>query len=191
MIQAIIFDCFGVLTSDAWIPFKRRHFGHDPALEQQATDLNKQVDAGLADYDDFISGVAELAGMSASSARASIENNVANEELFEYIAGSLKPNYKLGLLSNAGANWLGELFSADQAGLFDAVCLSCDTGYVKPDERAYRDAARRLGVDPSACIFVDDQERYCTAARDTGMTAVVYHNFKQCRRDIDDILARQ
>src|SRR4051794_37978902 len=111
MIRAIIFDCFGVLTSDAWLPFKRRHFGDDPDRQAQATDLNKQVDAGLADYNDFIAGVAGLAGMTSAQARAEIENNVANEELFGYIEQRLAGSYKLGLLSNAGANWLDELFS--------------------------------------------------------------------------------
>lgn len=189
MIEAIIFDCFGVLTSDGWLPFKRKHFGHDPGLERQAADLNKQVDAGLADYDDFISGVAELAGMTANQARLEIEDNVANEALFAYIIQELKPKYKLGLLSNAGANWLDELFSLEQANLFDTVCLSCDTGFVKPDERAYKHVAHQLGVDPADCLFIDDQERFCTAARDVGMQAVEYQNFEQCQRDIESVLA--
>ncbi|HEX8182983.1 MAG TPA: HAD-IA family hydrolase [Candidatus Saccharimonadales bacterium] len=190
MIQAVIFDCFGVLTSDAWLPFKRRYFGHDPNLEQQATDLNKQVDAGLADYDDFINGIAELAGMQPTQARAEIANNVANEALFEYMAQFLKPQYKIGLLSNAGANWLDELFGEKQAGLFDAVQLSCDTGFVKPDARAYHGVADALGVAPEACIFIDDQERYCTGARDVGMQAVVYHEFEQCRDELEGLLGR-
>ncbi len=85
VIRAVIFDCFGVLTTDGWLPFKKTHFSHDKALEQQATDLNKQVDAGLADYDEFVHGVAELAGISEPDARAAIEDNVAQAELFAYI----------------------------------------------------------------------------------------------------------
>jgi HAD superfamily hydrolase (TIGR01509 family) len=188
MIKAIIFDCFGVLTSDAWLPFKRKHFGHDHQLAMQATDLNKRVDAGLADYDDFLRDVAALAGISSSQARAEIENNIANEDIFQYIAKELKPHYKIGLLSNAGANWLNELFAQEQAQLFDTVCLSCDTGYVKPDERAYHGAAEALGVEPGECVFIDDQERYCTAAQALGMQVIVYQNFEQCRRELDQLL---
>jgi FMN phosphatase YigB (HAD superfamily) len=189
MIRAVIFDCFGVLTSDGWLPFKRRHFGHDAGLEAQATDLNKQVDAGLADYDEFITSVADLAGVSASDARGAIENNVANDDLFDYIESHLAGQYKLGFLSNAGANWLQELFGSERVKLFDAISLSCDTGYVKPHEQAYREIARKLDVAPEECVFIDDQERYCSGARDVGMQAIVYRDFEQMRAELDRILS--
>jgi putative hydrolase of the HAD superfamily len=188
MIQAIIFDCFGVLTSDGWLPFKRKHFGRGTPAESQVTDLNKQVDAGLSDYDEFITTVADLADVPRPEAKAAIENNVANEELFTFITDELKPQYKIGLLSNAGANWLDDLFKQHQTKLFDAVCLSCDTGYVKPQPEAYLAAARSLGATPEECVFVDDQERYCTGARDVGMQAIHYRDYKQFRGELDKLL---
>ncbi len=189
MIQAIIFDCFGVLTTDGWLPFKQRHLGHDEALKAQATDLNKQVDAGLADYDDFIASVAVLAGISPHDARAQIEDNVANEALFSYIHTHLQPTYKVGLLSNAGANWLNQLFTPQQVSLFNAVSLSCDSGFVKPDARAYAEIANKLHVPAEACIFIDDQERYCTAAREAGMQAIVFTDTEQCLTDLSALLS--
>lgn len=50
--------------------------------------------------------------------------------------------------------------------------VSCHTGVRKPDPAAYRHAARTLGVEPSACLFVDDREDNCAAAREQGMDAV-------------------
>jgi len=50
--------------------------------------------------------------------------------------------------------------------------VSCDTGVRKPDERAFTGAAARLGVEPNACLLVDDREPNCAAARRTGMDAV-------------------
>ncbi len=188
MIRTIIFDCFGVLTSDGWLPFKRKYFGRGSQLESQVTDLNKQVDAGLSDYDEFITAVALLAAVPRVEAKAAIENNIANEELFTYITDELKPQYKIGLLSNAGANWIDELFKQHQTRLFDAVCLSCETGYVKPHEEAYLAAARSLGALPDECVFVDDQERYCTGARDVGMQAIHYKDYDQFRRELDKLL---
>ena len=47
--------------------------------------------------------------------------------------------------------------------------VSCRTGLRKPDPAAYRHACRTLGVEPSACLFVDDRETNCAAARDEGM----------------------
>ncbi|MEO6513250.1 MAG: HAD-IA family hydrolase [Candidatus Saccharimonadales bacterium] len=188
MIRAVIFDCFGVLTTDGWLPFKRKYFSDNAKLEAEATDLNKQVDAGLASYEEFISSIAQLAQVPRREAHKAIEDNVADEELFEYIARDLKPNYKLGLLSNAGANWLDKLFTEAQVKLFDAVSLSYQTGFVKPDLRAYQMIADQLGVDPQECIFIDDQERYCSAAREVGMQALVYTSFKQLQADLSPLL---
>jgi len=52
--------------------------------------------------------------------------------------------------------------------------VSCRTGLRKPDPAAYRHACRALGVEPSACVFVDDRETNCAAARAEGMQAVQF-----------------
>jgi HAD superfamily hydrolase (TIGR01509 family) len=190
MIKAIIFDCFGVLTTDGWLPFKRKYFRNNPALEAEATSLNKQVDAGLASYEEFESSIARLASVSLAEAHKAIESNVPDDELFEYIGSELKPNYKIGMLSNAGANWLGRLFLPEQVALFDAVALSYEMGFVKPDPRAYLSIAARLGVEPSECIFVDDQQRYCTAAIEQGMQAILYSSSEQLKDELAPLLPK-
>lgn len=187
MVRAIIFDCFGVLTTDGWLPFKRQHFSGDKSLEAEATAYNRQMDAGLISYDDFAEAIARLAGVEIADAKAAIEGNVTDDELFDYIAKELKPHYKIGMLSNAGVNWLHELFSDTQCALFDAVALSYETGYVKPDARAYQTIAERLGVAPEDCVFIDDQERYCTAAKEQGMQAIWYQSLDDCKRQLDQI----
>jgi HAD superfamily hydrolase (TIGR01509 family) len=190
MIKAIVFDCFGVLTTDGWLPFKRKYFSHDPKLLAEATDLNKQTDAGLASYEEFAHRIAELANVSYADVNKAIEGNVTDDELLEYIAAELKPHYKIGMLSNAGADWLERLFTDDQRNIFDAVALSYETGTIKPQPEAYQIIADRLAVTRAECIFVDDQERYCTAAREQGMQAVWYRNFEQFKQEIDALLAR-
>ena len=187
MIKAVVFDCFGVLTSDGWLPFKSKYFGHNQHLLQDVSDLSKQSDAGLISFHDFIQGVAKLAGVSTDEAYRQIENNVADSQLFNYIS-TLKANYKIGMLSNAAENWLDEMFSPEQTALFEAVALSYESGYVKPQPEAYKIIADRLGVKVDECLFVDDQERYCTAATDVGMQAVWFINTDQAIADIDRLL---
>jgi FMN hydrolase / 5-amino-6-(5-phospho-D-ribitylamino)uracil phosphatase len=60
--------------------------------------------------------------------------------------------------------------------------VSCRTGYRKPDPEAYRHACRALGVEPSACLFVDDRESNCAAAREQGMDAVRFTDAGALRR---------
>lgn len=187
MIKAIVFDCFGVLASDGWLPFRTRHFGENAELLEEATSLNKQVDAGLADYDDFIHAVAALADVTEATARQEIESNVPDAQLFEYIR-PLKAEYKIGMLSNAGANWLDKMFTPNQTALFDAVVLSYELGIVKPDARMYEAIASRLGVLPEECVFIDDQPRYLIGAQDIGMQTVLYENFEQFKTALEKLL---
>jgi HAD superfamily hydrolase (TIGR01509 family) len=187
MIEAIIFDCFGVLATDGWLPFKRKYFGHDHGLTQRATNLNKKVDAGLASYDDFITEMAQMAKITPKEALQAIEN-VPNEPLFAYIK-ELKTTCKIGLLSNAGANWLNHIFTDEQVALFDAVALSYETGYIKPRPEAYNAITERLGVPSEACVFIDDQPSYGQGATELGMHFIVYKDAEQVERDLRVLLA--
>ncbi len=188
MIRAVIFDCFGVLTTDLWLDFKQKHFGGKPVLEQEATKLNQQTDLGLISYDDFIERVAKLAGISSAETHLHIEANVSNQELFHYIQHELKPQYKVGLLSNAATNWLEEIFTSEQVKLFDAVVLSYATKFIKPQPEIYQLIVRQLDVLPDECVFVDDREGYCVAARELGMQAICYKDFAQFRAELGKIL---
>ena len=189
MIKVIIFDCFGVLTTDLWLEFKQKYFAGRPELAEQATELNRKTDLGLIDYKDFVEQVAKLANVAPAETGLQIPNNVTNVYLFDYIKKQLKPKYKIGLLSNAASDWLKELFSKDQWQLFDAVALSYQTGVLKPTPQAYKIMAQKLEVELDECVFVDDREGYCVAARALGMKAVVYQNFEQTRRELEQILA--
>ena len=188
MIKAIIFDCFGVLASDGWLPFKARYFEDNQELSMQATLLNKAVDAGRASYNEFVMEVAQMAGVSEDAARQQIENNVPDTELFAHIR-ELKQQFKIGLLSNAGDNWLGEIFTPEQVALFDAIVLSCDVGIIKPGALMYETIAQRLNLSPAECVFVDDQPRYVDGARSVGMETVLYTNAEQFKRDLSTLLA--
>lgn len=173
-IKAIIFDCFGVLATDGWLPFRDHYFGANPELYERAVASNKRVDAGLHSYDDFIKEVASMAGVTPHDARETIEDNVPNLQLLTYIKDKLKSHYKLGFLSNAGANWLDGIFEPWQVKLFDEILLSYQIGAIKPDPIMYETIAARLGVVPEECIFIDDQPRYCDGAEAVGMRAILY-----------------
>lgn len=188
MIQAVIFDCFGVLVSEGWLPFKNHHFGHDAALTREASDISKSLNAGLIDYTDFLTQIGELSGMAPGEVDQEISKNKADTQLLSYIA-KLKPRYKIGMLSNAGSDMLGKLFTPEQISLFDATVLSYQIGAVKPQPDAYQAIADSLGVSLSECVFVDDQERYCTGALNVGMEAIVFSDTTDCIARLDEILA--
>jgi HAD superfamily hydrolase (TIGR01509 family) len=138
--------------------------------------------------DELIKEVAKLAGITPDQATSIIDDNVPNKALLSYII-ELKKNYKLGILSNASGNLLNELFKPEQIALFDAIALSYETGVVKPDHRSFEIVAERLGVEPEGCVFIDDQQRYCDAAREVGMPAIWYQDFQQMKAELEKLLA--
>jgi HAD superfamily hydrolase (TIGR01509 family) len=186
--QAVIFDCFGVLTTDAWLPFKKQHFGNDPELFARAGELNKQSDSGLISTNDFVRAIGEMVKLPAARVAQLISNNVPNDELFEYLR-KLKATYKIGLLSNTSDDRLKQLFGPEQLALFDAMVLSYETHLTKPMPEAYEAIAERLGVAPNECIFIDDQERFVTGAREADMPAIWYQDNDQLERDLTAFLA--
>ena len=187
MIKAIIFDCFGVLTTDAWLPFKNEHFKGNTEHFDRAGVLNQQSDAGLIGYDDFLREIGYMAGMTGQQVEAAISNNVPNHDLFNYIR-ELKPEYKIGLLSNASGDWLGQLFAPAELEVFDATALSYDTKRTKPAAEAYQIIADRLGEAVEDCVFIDDQDRFVTGAQDAGMRAIWFKGNDQLRQDLQELL---
>ena len=179
MIRAVIFDCFGVLTRDGWVEFCDTHFTPGSLAMGEADQLNRMAVAGLLSYDDFLQQAARLAGVSEAELRRMVEITSPNKKLFTYIRGSLKPHYKIGMLSNAAVNWLDRLFEPWQVALFDDVVLSYEAGLSKPDAVAYQEIANRLGVTTEECLFIDDHPGYCDAARRAGMQAIHYKDNQQ------------
>jgi HAD superfamily hydrolase (TIGR01509 family) len=190
MIKAIIFDCFGVLTTDGWLPFKRKHFGTNTQLYEKATELNRQANTKLISYSQFISEIAAMAKMTPEEAQRTIDmaDGKANIGLFHLIT-ILKTKYKIGMLSNTSKNMLTHLFSKEEVALFDALILSYEEGVTKPDKAAYEITARRLGVELNECVFIDDQERHCLGAKAAGMRAIQYKDFEQMKPELEKILA--
>ena len=62
--------------------------------------------------------------------------------------------------------------------------VSCLTGVRKPDARAFSGAAAALGVGPGECLFVDDRQVNCAAARATGMDALRFTSAGELRSEL-------
>lgn len=187
-ITAIIFDCFGVLVSEGWLPYKHKYFGDDSEKFEQATNMQKRADAGLTHHADFLQDVAELAGIDVSEARAQIDATVTDHELLAYIA-TLKPRHKIGFISNASQSWMDQFFTPEQIALFDGVDISSETGLLKPDPRAFEHIADVLDVSAEECILIDDQATYCEGARSIGMQAIPYKDLQSLKQELQKVLA--
>ncbi len=189
MIKAIIFDCFGVLTTDLWKEFCSTLPPGE--IVQKAKDLNHQYDAGTITLDFFIRSVHELTGRDPKVIENIFTNtdSVKNDTLFQYIK-LLKKRYKIGILSNVATNWVRDYFlTPDEQQLFDTMVFSFETGIGKPDAEIYNTALQKLSVEPQQTVFIDDNRRYCVAADELGMKTVLYNDFQQMKKELEKILS--
>ena len=189
MIKAIVFDCFGVLVTEGLADYYRKYFHDDQKLIEKAEFYLHQANKGLITHDEVVKQYAEIANIPADEARAALSFNPVNEELFAFIKHELKLKYKLGFLSNASDDWLSDMFTSSQLGLFDAFVLSYQTGYAKPEPQIYGIMADKLGVRLDECIFFDDRQDYVDGAISTGMKAFLYRSVAEVSEDLRRSLA--
>ncbi len=189
VIKAVIFDCFGVLTTEGWQASKRERFAGRPAELKRAIELNRMMDAALIDYDEGVREIAGLAGVRPAELDRILRDIVPDEELLAYIRRELRPKYRLGILSNVAGNWLKTSFKPVDLRLFDVVTLSYESGAVKPDSRAYTSIAERLGVVVEGGVPNDDRQRKGGGAEAAGMRTILYKDFEQMRGELERLLA--
>ncbi|HMI09289.1 MAG TPA: HAD-IA family hydrolase [Candidatus Saccharimonadales bacterium] len=191
MIKAVIFDCFGVLTGEGLVPFRERHFGHDAELLKTSKQLSWQMVLGKITFDEMLQKFAKTADMAYEDVVKEIEvlSHTKNEELLAFIRTSLKPIYKIGVLSNIPENRFEMIFDEEDDALFDAKALSWQIGHAKPEPEAYHIAAEMLGVSPHEAIFIDDRHAYLKGAERVGMATIKYESFPQFNADLNQLIA--
>lgn len=186
-IEAIIFDCFGVLVTETSNAFRDKFFCDQPEFAREMNDMVRAVDLGFLTKPDFHQRLSQMSGMSTGEIFRLLEGGSAlNSQMINFVR-ELKPRYKIGMLSNISPNGLDRFFTEETSRLFDAMALSSEIGYVKPDKRAYLVASDRLGVSPENCLFIDDQEQNIAGAEATGMTGVLFTGYHSL---VDDLKIR-
>jgi len=184
MIKAIIFDFGNVIY----------HFDNNIFLENissftdktaselndliyNSTDLPGQYETGLVSSDKFFNEITRRCNLSVSKS----EFINAYTDIFIPIRTTinlirrLKSDYKIALLSNTN-KWDFEhiIRTCEVYNLFDAVSLSFKVRAMKPDNKIFLDSISKLRLKPEECVYIDDIERYVTAARQIGINGIQY-----------------
>lgn len=189
MIRAIIFDCFGVLITDALQAIRDKAGARDAAAVQEISDIIAANNRGLMDPTESNERIAAILGITSAELRTMVAaGEIKNLELLAYIQ-TIRAQYKTAMLSNIAGSSLRKRFEPNELELyFDVVVASSDIGYAKPEPEAYQITADRLGVRCDECVFIDDRSSFCQGATSVGMQTIVYTNFAQFRTELDKLL---
>ena len=113
--------------------------------------------------------------------------DVLDTQLVDFIR-SLKPHYRIGIISNAWSQVAQLLAEWGIADAFDAVVGSGDVGIMKPDPRIYQIALERLHVAAQEAVFVDDFIENVHGARAQEMHAIHFQNRDQAIQELGQLL---
>jgi epoxide hydrolase-like predicted phosphatase len=115
-----------------------------------------------------------------------------NEEMIVFVRDLRDRRLRTALLTNNVREWeplwRAKLPEIDE--LFDVVVDSAFVGLRKPDPAIFDLTLERLGgVPPERCVFVDDLDVNCDAARGLGMAAVRFESASQAIPEVESALA--
>ncbi len=202
MIEAVIWDFGGVLTSSPFEAFARFEAEHGlPPDIIRRTNTENHHDNAWAKFERAEIDLDAFDELFAAESRA-LGAEVRGRDVLPLLKGDLRPDmvtalrmigghFKTGCITNnLPANSMGSasgrtLYVAEVMALFDHIIESAKIGLRKPDPRTYHMMIERLHVDPKNCVYLDDLGVNLKPARDMGMTTIKVLTAEQGIADLE------
>ena len=185
MKKIILFDFFGVISSEVGPFWFRRYVSEEIADETKAR-IVSPGDKGEISEREMFQGMGAHVGVSAERARCEwLELARIDPDIIEYIR-KLKKNHRVYLLSNATSGFLRDIIKRDGLEpLFDGIFISAEIKIAKPSEEYFRYCLGKIGAKAEECIFTDDNPKNVDAARAVGISAHRYEGLAGLRDFIE------
>ena len=204
MIEAVIWDFGGVLTSSPFEAFAR--FETERGLPTdiiRRTNANNHWENAWAKFERAEVDIEAFDQLFATELLA-LGAEVRGKHVLPLLSGDLRPEmvealrrvkakFKTGCITNnLPANAIGSLggrslYVAEVMALFDHVIESAKIGLRKPDPRIYQMMVEALGVDPKNCVYLDDLGVNLKPAREMGMTTIKVLNASQAIGELEAV----
>jgi len=113
-----------------------------------------------------------------------------NGPMIDLMREAKESGHRMGLLTNNVREWeplWRSMLPVDE--IFEVVVDSGFVGCRKPDREIYDITLERMGVPAGECLFIDDIDVNCGAARELGMSAVHYEHNDQAIPEIREALS--
>ncbi len=188
MNKIILFDFFGVISSEIAPFWFRRHFD-DAEADRVKMEIVTPADRGDINESELFTSISDLLGVEPSKTRQEwMELVNIDEQLIEYIR-ELKKTHRVYLLSNAIGSFIREILDKYSLySLFDDIFISSDIHLIKPDEDYFNYCLDRIGANPADCVFTDDNIKNVMGAVAVGINAIHYTSFIDYKRELEKIL---
>jgi putative hydrolase of the HAD superfamily len=204
-IEAVIWDFGGVFTRSPFEAFNRYE-----AANGLPTDFIRRVNATdphANAWAQFESALIDAAGFDAKflTESTALGHPVRGADVLPLLSGEVRPRmvealkackrrFKVGCITNNMVQGNGPGMAASPEGgsraaeimsLFEVVIESSKVGVRKPDPAIYAMMCQALGVEPAACVYLDDLGINCKPAAQMGMTAIKVVSEAQALADLE------
>lgn len=114
--------------------------------------------------------------------------DVIDHDILNFLR-SIKPKYKVGLISNAWSGLRDFIVREKFDDVFDHMVISAEVGVAKPAAKIYHIALEQFGVSPSEAVFVDDFIENIKACEKLGMKGIHFKNPKDALCQLKELLS--
>jgi HAD superfamily hydrolase (TIGR01509 family) len=172
MIRAIIFDFFDVIHTD---PYNAWLKSHGLTREGDYLKVVQRMDRGGIDIQHFFAELGALCGESAEKVAREFMLVSRVDDNVLAILSVLRKQYSIGLLSNSPSKLIRDILRAnDLERYFDEIVISSEVGHIKPSKEIFNIMLRRLGVQSSEAIFIDDSKHHIDGAEAVGIKGIQF-----------------
>ena len=208
-IAAVIFDFGGVITSSPFEAFNRLEAerGLPQDFVRKVNAINPDSNA-WARFERAEVSAAEFDALFAAEARAQ-GFELAGRDVLGVLAGTVRPamvraldqlkaaGFRIACITNnvPTGSGAGLARSTDRSDAleqifarFEHVIESSKAGVRKPDPRIYLMMCEKLGLEPQACVYLDDLGVNCKPAAQLGMAAIKVTGEAQALADLSALV---
>jgi putative hydrolase of the HAD superfamily len=195
-IEAIIFDIGGVIWLPPEAPLSAK-WAARCGLDAEAFDnivygsqWGEQALIGAVTREEIWANIGQslaLSGDDLQELEQDYWHGIWDTELLDYVR-TLKPKYKLGIISDAYTDARKMVREWVNEELFDVIVFSAEEGIHKPDPRIYQRALQRLDVAAETAVFIDDRAHNVAGAKQLGMHAFQYQGLAHLKNTLNNYL---
>jgi putative hydrolase of the HAD superfamily len=187
--DTIVFDFFGVVSSESAPFVLPKYMPQDRATEVKRT-IVLEADLGRITQDEMFEKLSAITDASANILAADFWSYVQIDADVVAIIESLRPKYRVGLLTNAITPFIRQIIERhDLERLFDAILVSAEEHIAKPDPAFYLRLLERMGASPAQSVMIDDNPENIAGAIAAGMQAVLFTTATKLAADLKTLYA--
>ena len=197
MIKAVFFDMGGVIVRTEF-QAPRQHLAERLGMEYEdliklvfGSPSSEKASVGEISTDEHWAEVTRRLKQPASETKTIREEffagDIVDREILDFLR-SLRPQYFVGLISNAWPDLRDYIVEQKADDAFDAMVISAEVGVMKPAARIYQIALEQAGVSPNEAVFVDDFYENIEGCQTVGMHGIHFRDPQTAMTELRNLL---